>query len=882
MSFDLPVIAEWLGRASLQASVVVVLVLVINTIFRATLPRRWSYLLWMIVVARLVLPIGPAAPFSVYNLGNFMAVESAPPAAVAKPQGVWLPESVALAMPGFVAAEPPAPATSPEPAPLPWFELAAVVWLAGVVLLVAGRVRAALRFRAKLRHARPVDDARVLRTLALSSRTMGVRRSVPLLESDAVSSPALVGLRNPRLVLPAGLAEGLRRSELKLIFQHELVHLKRKDLVANALLFVLRTMHWFNPLIWIAVARCRTDQELACDEAVLSVVRPSQRARYGLTILKVIERMAAPRALPGSVALLQGKQEIERRIDMITRYRTKSKVASVLGFALFLGLGCVALSSAMPTEAAAVCPPGEEKEVEVTVRKMTGGDGSRVIVIKSGDDVHTIDLSDLGEGVNVIELDEGEKGHTRNQIVRLHKHESGDTPHTIQRFNTETGEGAAVLKRRNVPKGDGPHGINVFEMDDDVKKIVKRLNVDSEDHDVFEWIEKGDGDGRFVFEIMKDDGNNKARNVQRFHMAEGEAGDGHGFVFKSDGNNNFVFGKKADAKSDGGKQVYSWSSDDGHKIEVRVEAIVGGDDAPKRKVIRRFIGPKSGNVKKQDHDPFDVDVDVQVFGIDGDGEPKQIWRSRGKNSDHGDADPKVFLWQGKDGAKGNAFFSGGKSDSKGNFFFSPDGEFDFAKGFSTGDGKVEFFFGGDGEFDVEKFMDGKGDMFKKLKSASGKDNVFLYGFGEGEGGAKSLFMPKIETDGKGRFEVILDADGNSSFGTWIDATDCEGKGDAKKSPFGNFFFMPKGDKNGEDVQAHGYTIRLEGEGGEPIERYLSGKTMPKGQKAATAWLERLEDGDGAKVLRYRVDGEGNIQKIEAAPKKKAKAVKKDGREVRIL
>ena len=92
--------------------------------------------------------------------------------------------------------------------------------------------------------------------------------------------PAVVGLLRPRTVLPADFDLRYTDEQRTLLRMHELEHVARGDLWANALVAALRCVSWFNPLVHLAARWFRHDQELACDQRVLSH-RPRSRRAYG-------------------------------------------------------------------------------------------------------------------------------------------------------------------------------------------------------------------------------------------------------------------------------------------------------------------------------------------------------------------------------------------------------------------------------------------------------------------------------------------------------------------------------------------------------------------------------------------------------------------------
>jgi bla regulator protein blaR1 len=97
--------------------------------------------------------------------------------------------------------------------------------------------------------------------------------------------PALLGLWRPSIVLPADFASRYAPDEQSLIIVHERQHALRRDPLANACIALLQCGFWFNPLVHIAAARCRFDQELACDADVMER-HPGRSRAYAAAMLK--------------------------------------------------------------------------------------------------------------------------------------------------------------------------------------------------------------------------------------------------------------------------------------------------------------------------------------------------------------------------------------------------------------------------------------------------------------------------------------------------------------------------------------------------------------------------------------------------------------------
>lgn len=400
-----------LWRASWQAAVLIGLVVLLQRLLRRRLTPPWRHALWLLVLARLLLPATPATSWSLFNWLPGRVV-SAPgteaPAAASAPvvgpaaaevvrganatlRGPSTGASDLLQLLPLIAAPVPAPARSApgeppaevaapgpdnsgapvvagETAPRPdalrvvrsplgtW--LWPGVWLAGVLALAARVVLASVRFRRALRGGRPVTDEDFATLLTECRQRLRVRRAVQAFETECIQSPALCGWWRPRLLLPVGLTRRLTRDELRHVLLHELAHLKRGDICVNWLATAAQVLHWFNPAVWYGLRRLRAERELAADHLALTALGEPQARSYGQTILKLLDCFTRPVANPAAVGILEGRDAIRERIAAVATFRQPGRWSSLAGL-LFVGLGLVALTDARPRAANAspVNPP---------------------------------------------------------------------------------------------------------------------------------------------------------------------------------------------------------------------------------------------------------------------------------------------------------------------------------------------------------------------------------------------------------------------------------------------------------------------------------------------------------------------------------------------
>lgn len=339
---------DWALGASLATSIVVLLVLLLQSLLGHRLGARWRYALWGLVVAR---ALAPALPESGLSLFNFTPDIATPRAVAIVPQALP-PVVVRIDLANARLA--PAPRATAHSVPV-LAHLPAMIWLGGCLLFAGFTLLRAAAFARRLRRAERVTDESALRLLDACHRAIGLTRAAPpIVIVPGVAGPALTGVWRPRIVLPPGLIERLDDEELRLVLTHELTHLRRRDLVAEWLLVLVRTIHWFNPLVWYAVARCRADRELACDEQVMRLCAGEiDQRRYGRTILKLAQGLPPGRrpALAGAVGILEGGAQLKRRIRMIARFnRTRAHTRARWSATALALLALVALASCTLTD----------------------------------------------------------------------------------------------------------------------------------------------------------------------------------------------------------------------------------------------------------------------------------------------------------------------------------------------------------------------------------------------------------------------------------------------------------------------------------------------------------------------------------------------------
>ena len=331
-----------LVEVSLHAGVLVLLVLTAQSIFNRWLSPRGRYALWGLVVLRLLLPAVPGSPLSIWNLIPERTPElhatpanpvlTAPPTH-STPTAIPRPVS-APHVPVFPTAVPSTPSIQLNP----WL----LFWATGAALLLTR----ALWLHVRLHHRLVRDSASAIAALVWQfdrvRRLQNIRRPVRLLLTDAVSTPALVGVFRPAVLLPPHIVDGLTSDELDDVLAHELTHLRHHDVAANWLLVLLTAAYWFNPLVWLAVHRLKTDREAARDADAIATTPHRDPRGYARTLIRVMELMQPGHHPPTATGMSLSPSALKRRVQTAaqgTCRSWRSTVAAGLLAALLTACG---------------------------------------------------------------------------------------------------------------------------------------------------------------------------------------------------------------------------------------------------------------------------------------------------------------------------------------------------------------------------------------------------------------------------------------------------------------------------------------------------------------------------------------------------------------
>ncbi len=278
-----------IANMSISASWIVLAVLVLRLLLKKA-PKWINSILWGIVGLRLIMPFSFESILSLIPSSETISPEIMMDKIPEINTGVPIINDVV----NPVISESFAPSLDASANPLQiWIPIISIIWLLGIIAMLIYAVISYFRVNKK------IDTA--------------VLWSENIFQSEKVVSPFVLGVIKPKIYLPFSIDE----QDMKYVIAHENAHILRKDHLWKPIGFLILTLHWFNPLMWLSYVLLCRDIELACDEKVIKELDNQQKADYSQALLtcSVNRRMIA--ACP----LAFGEVSVKDRVKSVLHYK---------------------------------------------------------------------------------------------------------------------------------------------------------------------------------------------------------------------------------------------------------------------------------------------------------------------------------------------------------------------------------------------------------------------------------------------------------------------------------------------------------------------------------------------------------------------------------
>ena len=222
------------------------------------------------------------------------------------------------------------------------------------------------------------------------------KHTIPIYSTAFLKSPVLAGFLHPRIYLPIHLisdfnAGTISATDIRYMLLHELQHYKHKDILVGYLINTVNVFYWFNPLIWYFLKRIRQERELACDSAVLQLLKETEYKSYGNTLINFAETIALS-PFPFTMGISGNIKQLKGRILNIASFHQPTFKQKIRGYliCIFVStiiIGCIPILSVYASDQTGYHFDTTEKNITQLNLSSNFGDytGSFVLYNQSAD-----------------------------------------------------------------------------------------------------------------------------------------------------------------------------------------------------------------------------------------------------------------------------------------------------------------------------------------------------------------------------------------------------------------------------------------------------------------------------------------------------------------
>ena len=371
-------------KMSMFSSIIILIVMGIRRLFRGRLHLKIISLMWILVLARLLIPFTLTSPVNIGNVlfndvadtqieavevlnqsllndidNNIMEVESS---------NTYLSEQSRSEQ---ISNEYDATDTNTQSeaeVSISLFEKCLfflksislmtylfIIWLVGVCIILTGNICRMISFCRKANTYKRPLRYNIRQVLYKNKAVLGIKRNVELIVSDHIDVPVTFGFIKPKILISEKLMTTLDNKKIELIIMHELCHIKRWDIAKTYIWILARAVHWFNPLVRLAFKMYQNDIEFACDNMVTSKLNNQKRIEYSQSLLDVIRVSQYSIKAPFAAPFCKKKSITRERIMNMLKPQKKSKSAGLISLLLVMILLITCFTTA--------CQPTPEESV---------------------------------------------------------------------------------------------------------------------------------------------------------------------------------------------------------------------------------------------------------------------------------------------------------------------------------------------------------------------------------------------------------------------------------------------------------------------------------------------------------------------------------------
>ena len=311
-------------QMSFTGAILILVIVVIRMIAIHRLPKKTFLVLWIIALARLLLPFSVPSPFSVYSLmrGNEPDFQTSDTVLYENRQLMYQVEMEQIQNAPVVSNTTQTLQTAPH------ISIWITLWIIGMLIFAGLFLVSYLKCRREFRTALPIHNAIITEWLDEHQ----LKRKIEIRQFSEISTPMTYGVIHPVILLPQN-SDWENKQQLHYILFHEYVHICRFDTALKILATTALCIHWFNPLVWVMYILFNRDIELTCDECVIKEFGRENRSAYARMLICVEERKSRFAPCCNNCS----KNAIEERVVSIMKTKKTSVITLVLACMIVVG-----------------------------------------------------------------------------------------------------------------------------------------------------------------------------------------------------------------------------------------------------------------------------------------------------------------------------------------------------------------------------------------------------------------------------------------------------------------------------------------------------------------------------------------------------------------
>lgn len=459
---------------SLSGSLLILILYLLRPLFKQRLSKRWQYYIWLVVVARLLLPFAPETnvikilfqefdkgmeqmefvPYPNQGTSPILKYDTHQRDNMEKEQDTLDNGQPALTVPSSYLIQNILTIIL-QNLWLVWFMIALILFIRKITIY-QGFVK---YIRAGCKE---VSDIDLLEQFGKLMHQNKIITTVELCTNNLISSPLLIGFFRPCIVLPSA---NLPSTDFEYTILHELTHYKRRDMFYKWLVQATVCLHWFNLLVYVMSQEVGRTCELSCDEAVIKTLDSPARRAYGDTLINAMETKGSYKNSVASITLNESKERLKERLDAIMNFKKKSKTIISITIILTVAICCGATYVG-----AYATPVSTSNKFSTTDTKQKVGSNNKqdtvsptTPIISSSDHVKVsfTGISVTGQGPVGVELVKSQASNVSFEFLNMDSEENCTAKAKII-------DNTIQIKVNN----DAPNGLNV-NFGPDYKNVVR-------------------------------------------------------------------------------------------------------------------------------------------------------------------------------------------------------------------------------------------------------------------------------------------------------------------------------------------------------------------------------------------------------------------------